>query len=121
MGIVIKAIGLILIFMGITYVARPEIPRRILKFYSVGRRIYLAALPGVAIAVLLIIHAKNAHSPTLLLFLAVMFVFDSVTTIILGPKRAEQMASWYAAQPDKSFWVMGAVTLLIGSLVTYAS
>jgi hypothetical protein len=50
--IVIKSLGMLFSLMGIAYLLRPEIVKKLMGFFKKGKRIYLAGLIRFALAVL---------------------------------------------------------------------
>ena len=57
--IVIKSLGILFVLIGIAYLLRPEIIKKLMGFFRKGKRIYVAGLIRFALAVIFLLAGRR--------------------------------------------------------------
>ena len=121
MSTVIKAIGTVIVCMGLVYLIRPDILRKIMQFFSVGSRLYLAALLRFALAIVFFLGARECDVTWLIVAFGVIFLLSGLLIFMLGLKRAREIIGWYLEQQDFIFRILSIIVLGVGLIIVYAA
>ncbi|MDD5458800.1 MAG: hypothetical protein PHF37_05365 [Phycisphaerae bacterium] len=117
----VKAIGVVITAMGVVYLIYPQVIRAIINFFSVGYRIYLAAVVRLVFGVILLLAASKAAHPKLVTVLGILFLLGAILIVALGPKRISPMLTWYKGWSLFAMRVVAILITLFGLLVIYAA
>jgi len=118
---VIRLIGVICILAGLLYMARPDIPRRLMAFVGKGYRIYLAAILRFALAVAFLVGAEQCSQKWVIVAFGIAFLISGLLIFILGAKRLNAILAWYAKQPALILRTLGAIALAAGAIISYCA
>lgn len=121
MSVVIKAIGTVIVCMGLFYLIRPDILRKIMKFFSGGSRLYFAALLRFGLAILFFLGARECDMTWVIVAFGVIFLISGLLIFMLGLKRAKEIIRWYLAQQDFIFRILSIIVLVVGLIIVYAA
>jgi uncharacterized protein YjeT (DUF2065 family) len=117
MHIVIKSLGIFIALIGIVYLLRPDIIKRLMEFIKKGKRIYLAALIRFALAVVFLAGARECRYPWLIFAFGIIFLISGLLILILGPERIRRILDWYQNQSTLIFQVIALIVLAFGVAV----
>ena len=59
MNIIIKIVGIVIIFTAVMYVLKPDIMKKLMEFFKQGRRLYFIGLARFVLAVVFLIGATG--------------------------------------------------------------
>ena len=118
---VIIAIGIVFIGIGIVYLLRPDIMKWLINFLKLGKRIYLAALIRIALAVIFLFGASQCSQKWIIAAFGILFLLAGLLIIVLGPERTRRILDWYENQPLLIFRVIAIVPMVLGAIVIYAA
>jgi hypothetical protein len=121
MDIVIKAIGTIIVCIGLVYLIKPEILKGFMMFFSKGSRLYLAALVRFALAIIFFLGARECHIPWLIAVFGAIFMLSGLLIFMLGLEKAKGIINWYLEQPSFMFRVVASIVLCVGLIIVYAA
>ena len=121
MQIAIKSLGVLFILMGVAYLLRPEIVKRLAEFFKKGRRIYFPGLLRFALAVVFLVGARECRSPWVIFACGIIFLLGGLLIFGLGPRRIKWMLDWYVRQSLLVFRVIALIVLVFGVVVVFAA
>ena len=121
MQITIKSLGVLFILMGVAYLLRPEIIKRLMTFFKKGNRIYFPGLLRFALAVVFLVGARECRSFWVIFVCGILFLLGGVLIFALGPEKIRRMLDWYARQSILVFRVIAFVVLVLGVIVVFAA
>jgi uncharacterized protein YjeT (DUF2065 family) len=114
-------IGAVITCMGLLYLIRPDILKNIMKFFSVGSRLYFAALLRFALAIVFFFGARECDVTWVIVSFGVIFLLSGLLIFMLGLKRAREIISWYLEQQDFIFRILSIIVLGVGLIIVYAA
>ena len=117
----VKAVGIIITAMGILYLAYPQVIKGFLNFFSVGYRIYLAAVLRLVFGVILLLAAAKTSHTRLSMVLGILFLLGAIFIFAMGPKRIRPILEWYKSWPVWGMRIAAVLVTLFGLLVVYAA
>jgi len=121
MNIAIKSLGILIALMGIVYLLRPEIIKRLMNFFKKGRRIYLPGLLRFALAVVFFLGARECRYFWAIFASGMIFLTGGLLIFMLGPERIRRILDWYQEQPILVFRVIALIVLAFGAIIIYSA
>ena len=121
MHIAIKSLGILIALMGIVYLLRPEIIKRLMNFFKKGRRIYLPGLLRFALAVVFFLGARECRYFWVIFASGIIFLTGGLLIFMLGPEKIRRMLDWYQEQPLFIFRIIALIVLAFGAIIIYSA
>ncbi len=121
MDIAIKSLGILIALMGIAYLLRPEIIKRLMNFFKKGRRIYLSGLLRFALAIVFFLGARECRSFWVIFASGMIFLAGGILIFTIGPERIRRILDWYQEQPIFIFRIIALIVLVFGAIIIYSA
>jgi uncharacterized protein YjeT (DUF2065 family) len=115
--IVIKSLGILFALMGIAYLLRPEIIKKLMGFFKKGKRIYLPGLVRFALAVVFLVAARECRYPWIIFACGIIFLTGGLLIFLLGPEKIRRILNWYQEQSTLVFRIIAIVVLAFGVII----
>jgi len=119
--IAIKSLGIIITLMGIAYLFRPDIIKKLMEFFKKGNRIYFPGLLRLALAVLFLFAARECRYPWIIFASGIIFLAEGLLIFILGPEKIRRIFDWYDEQPTLIFQIIAVIVLVFGIIVIFSA
>ncbi len=119
--IVIKLLGIVIALMGVAYLLRPQIVKRLMGFFKKGNRMYLPGLVRLALAVVFFVGARECRYFWSIFILGVLFLLSGLLIFLLGPAKLRTILEWYQKQPVIVFRVIAAVVTAVGVVIVFSA
>ena len=119
--IVIKSLGMLFALMGIAYLLRPNIIKKLMGFFKKGKRIYFAGLLRFALAVVFLVAARECRYPWIIFASGLIFLTGGLLIFMLGPEKIRRILDWYEEQPALIFRVIALVVLAFGAIIIFSA
>lgn len=117
MDIPIRIVGLVITLMGMTYMIRPDLIKRLMKFFKHGRRIYLPGLLRLGLAVVFFVGARECRYFPVIFGAGAVFLAGGLLIFVLGPMRIRWILDWYEEQPLLIFRVIASIVWGFGAVI----
>ena len=121
MLILVRAIGIVIIVMGIAVLLSPRTMKQLIAFWSKGKRIYLAGVLRVAIAVILLLAASACKRVGIILTLGILILIGGIMIFALPLQKMRSMLTWWEKKPLWVLRLMGLIAIAIGALLPYSA
>ena len=115
--IVIKSLGILFALMGIAYLLRPEIIKKLMGFFKKGKRIYFAGLVRFALAVVFLVAARECRYPWIIFACGIIFLAGGLLIFLLGPEKIRRILNWYQEQSTLIFRLIAIIVLAFGVII----
>ncbi|MGB2864129.1 MAG: hypothetical protein WBC05_12440 [Sedimentisphaerales bacterium] len=119
--IVIKSLGILFVLMGIAYLLRPDIIKKLMGFFKKGKRIYFAGLLRFALAVVFLVGARECRYFWIVFASGIIFLIGGLLIFMLGPEKIRRILDWYEQQPALIFRVIALVVLAFGAIIIFSA
>ena len=119
--IVIKSLGMLFALMGIAYLLRPDIIKKLMVFFKKGKRIYLAGLVRFALAVVFFVAARECRYFWIIFASGIIFLISGFLIFMLGPEKIRRILDWYQQQPALIFRIIALVVLAFGAIIIFSA
>lgn len=121
MDIIIRSLGIVIVVVGIVYLLRPDVMKWLMEFFKHGKRIYLAGLLRLALAVIFLLGARECKHFWVILAFGILFLIGGVLIFILGPQKLRRILDWYQKQSALLLRVIAVIALAIGAIIIYSA
>ena len=121
MDIIIRSLGIVIVVVGIVYLLRPDVMKWLLEFFKKGKRIYLAGLLRLALAVIFLLGARECDITWVIVVFGILFLMGGVLIFILGPEKLRRILDWYQKQSVLFLRVLAVIALAIGAVIIYSA
>ena len=118
---IIRLVGIICIALGILYILRPDLPRRLMQFFKKGSRMYLAGVVRLALAVVFLVGAAHCRHKWVIVGFGILFMISGLIVFMLGAGRLRGVIDWFAKLPALFLRGLGAVALAVGAVICYCA
>ena len=115
--IAIKSIGMLISLMGIVYLLRPDIIKKLMVFLKKGKRIYFAGVLRLALAVIFLVAARECRYPWIIFASGIIFLAGGLLIFLLGSEKIRKILDWYQEQSTPIFRVIAIVVLVFGIII----
>ena len=115
--IVIKSLGVLFTLMGIAYLLRPDIIKRLMGFFKKGKRIYFAGLIRFALAIVFFVAARECRYFWIIFASGIIFLAGGLLIFLLGPEKIRRILNWYQDQPALIFRIIALIVLAFGIII----
>lgn len=121
MHIAIKSLGILITLMGVAYLIKPDLIKRLMNFFKKSRRIYLPGLLRLALAVVFFLGARECRYPWVIFASGMVFLTGGLLIFMLGPQRIRRLLDWYREQPMLIFRVIAIIVLAFGAIIIFSA
>ena len=121
MDVVIKIVGIVFILVGIVYLLKPDVMKRLIEFFKKGKRIYLAGLIRLALAVIFLLGARECDITWVIVVFGVLFLISGLLIFMLGPEKLRTIFDWFQKQSLLVFRVIALIALALGAVIIYSA
>ncbi|MFC1677396.1 DUF2065 family protein [Planctomycetota bacterium] len=119
MNLAIKIIGGCIAFMGILYLIKPDIMKKVIEFFKKGKRVYLAAILRFALAITFLVGATQCRIPWGIIAFGIVFIISGLLIFMLRAEKIKGILDWYSKQPNLILRFLGLIVSAIGLLILY--
>ena len=119
--LVIKSLGIVFALIGIGYLLRPDVAKRLMGFFKKGSRMYFPGVVRLILAVVFFMGARECRSFWVTFVFGIFFLLSGLLVFLLGPARIRRILDWYLAQPTFVFRVIAVVVLAVGVVIVLSA
>jgi uncharacterized protein YjeT (DUF2065 family) len=119
--LVIKSLGILFTLMGIAYLLRPDIIKKLMAFFKKGKRIYIPGLIRFVLAVVFFVAARECRYFWIIFASGIIFLTGGLLIFLLGPEKIRRILDWYEEQPTVIFRVIALVVLVFGMVIIFSA
>jgi len=123
MKIVIQSLGVVIVAVGVVYLLRPDIMKWLMGFFKQGKRIYLAGVIRLALAVIFLLRAGSPECEIrwVIVVFGILFLIGGVLIFILGHEKLRRILDWYQKQSALLLRIIAVIALAIGAVIIYSA
>jgi uncharacterized protein YjeT (DUF2065 family) len=107
--------------MGIAYLLRPNIIKKLMGFFKKGKRIYFAGLIRFALAIVFFVGARECRYFWIIFASGIIFLIGGLLIFMLGPEKIRRILDWYQNQPTLIFRVIALIVLVFGAIIIFSA
>ena len=121
MDIVVKIVGIVVVFIGIVYLLKPGVLKSFIGFFKKGKRIYFVGLIRFVLAVIFLLAANRCKTPWVIIVFGILFMISGLLVFTLGAKRLNSILDWWQRQSSLLLRLMALITLAVGAAIVFSA
>ena len=121
MDIVVKIVGIVVVFIGIVYLLKPGVLKSFIGFFKKGKRIYFVGLIRFVLAVIFLLAANQCRTAWVIIVFGILFMISGLLIFMLGAKRVKSILDWWQRQSSLLLRLMGVIALAVGAVIIYSA
>lgn len=121
MTLVVKIIGIIIVLVGILYLIRPDVLKYLMELFKKGKRIYLAGLIRLALAIVFLLAARECDITWVIVTFGILFLVGGLLIFMVGHKRLMSILDWFQKRSDLFLRLWALIALAIGAVIIYSA
>ena len=121
MVILVKALGILIMGMGIAVLSNPEILKIVMNFWRQDKRIYLAGAIRLFFGIIFLMTAPACRLAGVIYTLGALMVIGGISIFVIKPALIHKMLDWWKARPPLMVRGMGLVAITLGAFILYSA
>jgi len=117
MRVVIQSLGIAFVFVGMLFLIRPDVSKRIIEFFKKDRRIYIIGLVRFVLAIVFLLGARECDITWVIIVFGILFLLSGLLIFTLGPQKLRPMLDWYQKQSNIFIRVIAVIILAAAVIV----
>jgi len=118
MLLLIKAIGILIVALGVVSLADPEKLRRFMAFWQKNKNIYLGGVLALLFGILFLSAASKCG--WFISVIGVLSIIKSIFIFALGPERTKKIIGWWEGKPASVLRWVAFIHLIVGVFIIYS-
>ena len=118
MLLLIKAIGILIVAMGVVFLVDPEKLRRYVVFWQKNKNVYLGGVLALLFGILFLSAASKCG--WFIPVIGVLSIIKSIFIFALGPGRIKKVINWWIERPASVLRWIALIDLAIGVFIIYS-
>ncbi|MBN1816957.1 MAG: hypothetical protein JW828_06325 [Sedimentisphaerales bacterium] len=121
MRTIIFILGLIVLAWGIVFLIKPNVSKRMIRFWAFSRLILLGAIIKLAVGILFLIAARECKVTWLIVVFGLIGCLQGIVFLAMQQKKRRAVMEWLLARSLLMHRVLGVATVLIGAAIAYGA
>ena len=121
MKVIIQSLGIAFVFIGMLFLIRPDVSKRLTEFFKKGKRIYFVGLVRFVLAVVFLLGARECDITWVIIVFGIVFLLSGLLTFMLGPAKLKSILDWYQRQSSILIRVIAVIILAAGAIVIHSA
>jgi hypothetical protein len=117
MSTIIQIIGIVIVAIGIVYVLKPSVMKRLFEFFKKGNRLYIAAPIRLALAIVFLVGADQCKQSWVIIVIGILFLLSAILVLVLGPRKLRPVIEWLQGQSEILQRVIALIVLAVGVII----
>lgn len=120
MLILARIIGILMIAAGILDLIRPDILKRVIKFFEEGKRLYAVGVIRIAISVLLFLIATQCRIAWFVFAFGVLALVAGIMNLLMPLEKQKEVIKWFENQTALVIRFFAVLAVILGALLVYS-
>jgi hypothetical protein len=121
MDTIVKIVGIVIVFLAVLTFLKPDIMKRILKFFKQGKRVYFAGLVRLILAVVFLLAARECDITWVIIVFGILFLISGLSIFMIGAEKLKPVLDWFQNKSALFLRVMAVIILAIGAIIIYSA
>jgi amino acid transporter len=121
MNIVIKIVGIVIVFLAALFLLKPDIMKSVLNFFKQGKRLYFVGLTRLVLAIVFLLAARECDITWVIVVFGILFLISGLSIFMIGAEKLRSMLDWFQNKSALFLRAMAVITLAIGAIIIYSA
>ena len=116
---VVLVIGALVVSESVIILIKPVVYRKLIKFLSYGRMLYIPEARGIVVGVLFMRYALDCRQPWMIIVFGLIAAIKGLVIFVSKPKTFKDMLNWLGERSDTTLRLFGILELAVGVWIVY--
>ena len=116
----VKLLAIAMIVLGVIYVLKPSVMKKVLQFWTKSKRPYFGGVYSLLFGFIFLLASRECASPLSLIIIGILALAKGIAIFVLGPKKVAAKLDEMIKKPVKTLRIFALVTIGIGVLIIYS-
>jgi hypothetical protein len=121
MDTIVKIVGIVIVFLAVLSLLKPDIMKRLLKFFKQGKRVYFAGLVRLILAVVFLLAARECDITWVIVVFGILFLISGLSIFMIGTEKLKPVLDWFQNKSALFLRVMAVIILAFGAIIIYSA
>jgi hypothetical protein len=121
MDAVVKIVGIVIVLLAVLFLLKPDITKHLLGFFRRGKRIYLAAVVRLIMAIVFLLAARECDITWVIVVFGVLFLISGLLIFMIGAERIKPMLDWFQNKSPVVIRLVAVIILAVGAIIIYSA
>ena len=121
MRTIIFILGLAVLAWGIVFLIKPEISKRMIRFWAFSRLILFGAIIKLGVGILFLVAATQCNVPWLIVVFGLIGCLQGILFLAMQQKKRRATMEWLLARSPLMHRVFGLLSIVIGAAIAYGA
>ena len=117
----VTLIGVLMVALGAVYLVKPQLMKKILKFWVSPGRLYLGGVLNVLIGIIFLSAASECNAYWFILLMGILALAKGILAFVFGAKKIKEIADQIAKKPVKTLRLLAIIALVLGVMIIYSA
>jgi uncharacterized protein YjeT (DUF2065 family) len=116
---VVLIIGALVVSESALILIKPGVYRKLIKFFSYGRMLYIPAAIAIVAGILFLIYARDCRQPWMIIVFGLIAAVKGLAIFLSKPQSLKETLTWLSERSDTTLRLFGILALAVGVLIVY--
>ncbi len=116
---VVLIIGALVVSESVVILIKPGVYRKLVKFFSYGRMLYIPAAIAIVVGIVFLIYARDCKQPWMIIVFGLIAAVKGLAIFVSKPKTFKDLLNWLGERSDTTLRLFGILALAVGVLIVY--
>ena len=121
MDSVVKIVGIVIVVIAVLSLLKPDMTKHILNFFKQGKRLYLAGLARLILAVVFLLAARECDITWVIVVFGILFLISALSIFMIGAEKLKPMLDWFQNKSTLFIRFMAVIILILGAIIIYSA
>ncbi|MBN1391609.1 MAG: hypothetical protein JW947_02270 [Sedimentisphaerales bacterium] len=121
MDSVVKIIGIVIVLLAVLFLLKPDVTKLLLGFFKQGKRIYLAGVVRLILAIVFFIAARECDITWVIVAFGILFLISGLLIFLIGAERLKPMLDWFQNKSPVVIRLVAVIILAFGAIIIYSA
>lgn len=121
MVILVRLFGILIVALGIIFLAVPDAMKKYIAFWAKGKRIYTGGILSIVIGIIFLLAASQCKLVWFVVVMGIWALIKGIVLLTLGPEKWLSYINWWTVRPPAALRVLSLVAIALGILLVYSA
>ncbi|MBN1123863.1 MAG: hypothetical protein JXA82_02570 [Sedimentisphaerales bacterium] len=121
MRTIIFVLGLAVLAWGIVFLIKPNISKRMIRFWAFSRLILFGAVIKLGVGILFLVAATQCNMPWLIVLFGLIACLQGILFLAMQQKKRKAVMEWLLSRSPLMHRILGLVSIAIGAAIAYGA
>lgn len=117
----VKSLGILIVILGVAYLMKPPIMKKVIKFWMEKKNMYVGLAINVIVGILLLLAAWQCSLPWVVMAVGVLSLLKVLLAVGLGLDKSISRLERLSKANNKTLRAWSIIVIAMGALIIYSA